>query len=612
MKEQTGCLHPGGLALTRRALALCAPAPGARVLDAGCGEGATVAFLRGAGFAAVGVDLNAPEATGQTGDIRRADAAALPFASGSFAAVFFECSLSKMADPAAALREAARVLSPGGRLAVSDLFAKGPPCNLSGLLGRVLPFAETRAAAESAGLRLEHFEEHPKALASFWGELVFREGPEEALRLLGDGGEALKAARASYFLAVFSHVEPSPLCAWANAITGTHTTAALAGWRLARLRESLARAKAKSPFYAQHLAAVRPRDIQSLQDLARLPFTGAQTLAEQGGRMLCTSQSEVGRVRTAPTSGSTAAPKRVWFTEGDMARTISFFAAGMRPLAAPGEVVAILMSDGRPSSIADLLRTGLAEYGAVGRIHGNVRDAGEAAAACEGAACLVGVPAEVLYLCRKAPHLRPKTVLLSADYIPPPLVAALEAEWGCRVFLHYGLTETCYGLAVQCATLQRQHLRAPDFIVEIVDPATGAPLPDGQEGEIVLTSLRSEALPLVRYRTGDIGSLVAGPCPCGCSLPGLGPVRGRAANLAQPVNIHRLDDCLFALPGLAGYRARRQNGGLALTLETCGPPVDEAALSAQLGVAVHVAYGPAPPFTGSAKRRIESEEELDG
>jgi phenylacetate-coenzyme A ligase PaaK-like adenylate-forming protein len=315
--------------------------------------------------------------------------------------------------------------------------------------------------------------------------------------------------------------------------------------------------------------------------------------------MLCVSLGDVERVRTIRSSGSTGEPKRVWFGGQDLERTVAFFASGMRPLVREGERCVIMMSDGSPGSVADLLRRGLARIGVRSVIHGPIQGPG-AAEAAEGAGCLVGLPAEIFWLCRAFPRLRPGTVLLSADYIPQAVIAAIEESWGCRVFTHYGLTESGYGLAVQCCVRNAHHIRLEDYLVGIIDPETGRELPPGREGEIVLSSLYKGALPLLNYRTGDIGSIETGQCGCGSRLPRLRAVRGRRENLRQAVNIHRLDDLVFSLPGIRGYRAAWEGGALRLLVEGALP--DERRLSSALGINVYVQPGAVMPYKG--KREI--------
>ncbi|MDR1353598.1 MAG: methyltransferase domain-containing protein, partial [Treponema sp.] len=503
--------------LTGRLLGLCPLPQNARVLDVGCGGGKTVRCLREKpGCDAWGVDI----APGP--GMINARAEALPFPSASMDALVFECSLSLAADPVRALEEAARVLKSKGLVYITDLYARKPgsdssvssimeavdaasidaadaappalPAESPGSsgIGRVEPWGVLAARFAGAGFRLLCFEDQSAELRSYWARLLF-EGYEDAAL---SGIQNLRGVKAGYFLAVLEKESFTP--------------ESLAEYR----RESLAGveryARERSAFYRDHPGG----------------FINADTLARQGERMLCVSLGDVERVRTIRSSGSTGNPKRVWFGEQDLERTVAFFASGMRPLVREGERCVIMMSDENPGSVADLLRRGLARIGVHSVIHGPIQGPG-AAEAAEGAGCLVGLPAEIFWLCRAFPRLRPGTVLLSADYIPRAVMAAIEESWGCRVFTHYGLTESGYGLAVQCCVRGGHHIRLEDYLVGIIDPETGRELPPGREGEIVLSSLYKGALPLLNYRTGDIGSIEAGQCGCGSRLPRLGAVRGR-------------------------------------------------------------------------------------
>lgn len=178
---------------------------------------------------------------------------------------------------------------------------------------------------------------------------------------------------------------------------------------------------------------------------------------------------------------------------------------------------------------------------------------------------MVGIPVQVLALARlsvaEGRTVGVKTVLLSTDHVPRAIVTALERAWGCRVFNHYGTTEMGLGGGVDCAAHAGLHLREADLLFEVVDPRTGAPLPVGSEGEIVFTTLTREAMPLIRYRTGDRGSFVAEPCPCGSPLRLLAPVRERLADVAvlaggERLSLADLDEALFSLDNVLDFRAR--------------------------------------------------------
>ena len=133
----------------------------------------------------------------------------------------------------------------------------------------------------------------------------------------------------------------------------------------------------------------------------------------------------------------------------------------------------------------------------------------------------------------------------------------LSRAWGCRVSTHYGLTETGWGLAVDCDVCDGYHYNELDVIAEIVDPESGAVLPHGTEGEVVLTTVSRDCMPLVRYRTGDIAALTKSVC--GSHLEVLGHIRRRREGAYLTSDGTKLspalfDEPLFGVPELLDYR----------------------------------------------------------
>ncbi len=381
------------------------------------------------------------------------------------------------------------------------------------------------------------------------------------------------------------------LDAWAarkiGACGANFSRAELDRYQLARLRETIGWARKNSPFYRDLLAGRAETDLASLADLSRFPFTAADDLRRHGLRFLCVSQSDVSRVVTLDSSGTTGPAKRLYFTAADQEATIDFFQAGMTNLAEPGDKVLILLPGERPGGVGDLLKIALERSGVKPVPHGVVADipAALAAMAREQATCLVGVPAQVLALARWAESagmsLPVKSVLLSTDHVPRIIIRELKRIWGCDVFEHYGMTELGLGGGTDCAAHAGYHLHEADFHFEIVDPLTGDPRPAGETGEVVVTTLARRGMPLIRYRTGDISRLLSGPCPCGSALRRLAPVTGRQDGLIALgeqgfFTLADLDEALYAVPGLIGFTAavdnRRRATRLAIAASLAAAP----------------------------------------
>jgi phenylacetate-CoA ligase len=110
----------------------------------------------------------------------------------------------------------------------------------------------------------------------------------------------------------------------------------------------------------------------------------------------------------------------------------------------------------------------------------------------------------------------------------------IESMLGIESFDIYGLTELYGpGMGIECSEHDGMHIWSDYYVVEVVDPATGEPVPSGEDGEIVLTTLRKEATPLIRYRTRDISRVYVEPCACGSPYPRIGQLTGRTDDMVK-------------------------------------------------------------------------------
>lgn len=444
-------------------------------------------------------------------------------------------------------------------------------------------------------------------------------------------------------------VRLTPLQPWIAAMIGATgpglDRAHLQRYQLARLRSTVRLARQRAPFYRDRL-----RDLpdgadgpDTLRDFARYPFTTAADLAAHGPRMVCVGQDDVTRVVTTQeqqeqlaaldTSGTTGTPKRLWFTESDQELTIDFFRVGMSTFTDPGDRVLVLLPCERPGGVGDLLATALERLGARAIRHGVVQDV-EATLALlhdHGADVAVGIPAQLLALARRDAGLRLKAVLLSTDHVPLSLARAVEQAWHCRVFNHYGMTETGLGGGVECEARRGYHLREADLYVEAVEPNGTRPMPDGERGEVVVTTLTRTGMPLIRYRTGDLSRFIPGPCPCGTDLRTLERITGRAAGVVRTatgagLTLAELDEVLFGLPGVLDFDATLLRGAtgdtLVLDLRVAagpgapGPDPDTVAAALNVipalvpgppgrGVGARITVRPATAVAAPAKRRLK-------
>ncbi|MCL1804705.1 MAG: hypothetical protein FWG28_01690 [Clostridiales bacterium] len=371
----------------------------------------------------------------------------------------------------------------------------------------------------------------------------------------------------------------------------------LADYQLAMLNAQLIFTAERSRFYREKLAGV-DLPLKALADLQRLPFTTARDIAGRGADMVCGGAGTVDRIVTIHSTGTGGAPKRLFFSGGDLKRTVDFFAVGMRYMCNAADSVMVFMPTDSENGVGQLLVKGLVELGAFPVAYGLISDFGDAAAALRQREyhTVIGLPSQIRKLALLAPDIRPANVLLSADYVSDAARETISRIWGCEVFAHYGLTETGYGCAVECPAHDGQHIRCDELLIEIVEPewadptpeetvtaATGLVKPEGGWGEIVITTLRREAMPLIRYRTGDLGRLIWGRCACGSELPRLDKVLGRLRELQHDVNIYRMDELLLNRDEILDYRAVVAGGRLTVTIEAAAAAI--ASISATASTA---------------------------
>lgn len=392
----------------------------------------------------------------------------------------------------------------------------------------------------------------------------------------------------------------TPLHSWIAGKLGVGSEAlsreCIAAKQLALLNETIAWVRERSAFYRGRLAHLPAAPLTSLEDIRELPFTTPADLARDAGLCICVSQDEIRRVVTLLTSGTGGAPKRIFFTEADLELALDFFEHGVSAVAAPGGRMVIALPVDREDSVGSQLARGIARAGVIPVPCGLFASPASALALLEShrAAALIGLPVQVLGLAGYAESVGStafhdlRSIVLCSDHVPSSLVRALRRRTEAAIFEHYGMTEMGLGGGIDCEAHAGYHLRECDFLFEIVDPASGEPLPEGEEGEIVFTTLTRRGMPLIRYRTGDLSRVLPGLCACGTPLRRLERVRNRidsgvSLGACGTVTQSALDEALFAVDGVVDFAATLTRGAPThLEIVACCSGIGGSATEASL------------------------------
>ena len=341
--------------------------------------------------------------------------------------------------------------------------------------------------------------------------------------------------------------------------------------QLRRLQNLCQRVQANVPFYTAKFAeaGIKPEQVRSLEDLARLPFTEKQDLRDNYPYGLFAVPRE-NVVRIHASSGTTGRVTVVGYTRRDvdnwadlMARSLSAAGAGRQ------DMVHVAYGYG-------LFTGGLgAHYGAE-RIGATVVPSSSGATKRQitfmrdlGATVLCCTPSYALHIAEVAREegsdFRDKSVMalkigvFGAEPWSEEMRQTIEAEMGIDAMNIYGLSEIMGpGVSMECVEAKDGlHIFEDHFLPEIIDPVTGRVLPLGEEGELVLTTLTKEAIPLVRYRTRDITSLNPVPCRCGRTHYRMTRIMGRSDDMLiiRGVNVYpsQIEAVLVDTEGLSPH-----------------------------------------------------------
>ncbi len=341
--------------------------------------------------------------------------------------------------------------------------------------------------------------------------------------------------------------------------------AALEQLQLQRLQDTVRRVAAHVPFYQQKFAelGVQPDDIQSLADLRRLPFTTSADLrANYPTGLLAVPYDEALRLHTS--SGTTGKPKALFFSRQDVDNAAelcarSFVATGVTKR----DVFQNMMTYGMFTG-ALVTHYGAEKVGCLVIPAGPGNSERQLMLMQDFRTTFLHVtPSYALYLATFMEEhgvdprrdLAVRKAFVGAEPYTLETRRKIEDSLGLDVYNSYGLSEmNGPGVAFECEQKRGMHLWEDHFLAEILDPQTGEPVRAGEPGELVLTTLCREAMPLLRYRTRDLTVLLATPCPCGRTHRRLDRIAGRSDDMliVRGVNIYpqQIERVLMAEPGV--------------------------------------------------------------
>ena len=316
--------------------------------------------------------------------------------------------------------------------------------------------------------------------------------------------------------------------------------------QLARLKETVERVYAKVPAYAKKMdeAGIKPEDVQSLSDLARLPFVTKQDMRDNYPFGLFAVEKEK-LVRIHASSGTTGKPTVVGYTQNDLETWTEC-------------VSRIACMGGASASDTAQICFGYGMFtGALGLHYGLEKIGSAIVPSSTGnsqkqimymqdfeTSLLVATPSYALRLAEVAremgldpeKNLKVKIALVGSELLTDAMREEMHRYWGKDLLItsNYGMSELMGpGVSGECLEHCGMHINEDFFIPEIIDPKTGEVLPAGEQGELVITCIRKDALPLIRYRTKDITRLFYEPCRCGRTFCRMENLSGRSDDMLK-------------------------------------------------------------------------------
>jgi len=310
----------------------------------------------------------------------------------------------------------------------------------------------------------------------------------------------------------------------------TLTREDVVNYQLYRFKKMMSFSIKNSDFYK---ALYAKSDLPNcLEDISKLPFTFADDLRVSPYDMLCIGLSDIATTFSHTTTGTTSGvPKRIYFSKYDAEQIVISMSAVIQTVFGEdvnGKKVHIFLpKNGGEFSIAGLISSSVERLGGIPKI-GNCFDNTEnqiASIKSFKPDMIMGSAFRIWRITQEAKNyhtlnqLGVNKIFITSEYLSDPMRNFMETWWHAKVFHHYGMSEPGFVIGIECEAHEGFHYNESDLYFEIIDPITGQVVEDDNyEGELVLTTLNRTAMPLIRYRTGDIARITREKCSCGTEI----------------------------------------------------------------------------------------------
>jgi phenylacetate-CoA ligase len=384
---------------------------------------------------------------------------------------------------------------------------------------------------------------------------------------------------------------------------------------------------------------VHPDDIQCLSDVSKLPFMYKKDLRDNyPTKMFTAAPSEI--VRYHVSSGTTGKPTLVGYTRSDLDYWTEALARSLTSIGiGPSDVVQVSYGYG-------LFTGGLGLHYGVERVGATVLPSGTGGTERQlelmmdlGVTAIACTPSYLIHMGNVARQMgidikrdtKLRKAVLGAEPWTEGMRQRIEDELGVKAYDIYGTSELAGPMYCECEERHGIHIQSDSALIEIIDPETGEVLEPGQHGELVVTMLKKQAMPMVRYRIKDLTMIMPDDCPCGRTSPRIERISGRSDDMLiiRGINVFpsQVEHTLMQIPEVGDQYMIIVNRQLDLDDMTVQVEIKpesfsdkmedmlrlqkhiEAEMKKYLNVAVHVELkeqGALPRFEGKAKRVIDN------